>query len=63
MGCNDIEIRVCGKSSIPSLKSGESNQKYFILFFPLLILDTDGEGDKEIEEEEHEVHWIKGQFL
>ena len=56
MGCNDIEIRVCGKSSIPLLKSGESNQKYFILFFTLLILDKDGEGDKETEEEEHEVH-------
>ena len=56
MGYNDIEIRDCGKSSIPLFKSGESNQKYFILFFTLLILDTDGEGDKEIEEEEHEVH-------
>ena len=63
MGYNNIEIRDCGKSSIPLFKSGESNQKYFILFFTLLILDTDGEGDKEIEEEEHEVHWIKGQFL
>jgi len=36
-------------------KSGESNQIYFILIFTLLFLDTDGEGDKETEEE-HEVH-------